>query len=138
MGRWESIRFDSPVHGDQLREWNKAGIFTANIGDPSSFPAYASLDDLGASMYIRVQILSRCQLRELPQSDRFYSGKGRLKVWVATCIYPDGGQRPLAGDMGIPGSQIISPGKKETSVLWLRMKALREKAQLSAGLWSYR
>ena len=108
---------------NQLRSWNNISLFTQDIGEESQYSVLPSLES------------------SAPIADR---ARAYLDVNCSQCHQPGGGTSvdldlryaladadlnaidvaPLAGNLGVPGANIITSGEKEMSTLWLRMQRL--------------
>ncbi|RMG10381.1 MAG: hypothetical protein D6731_17545 [Planctomycetota bacterium] len=114
--------FDYPTRTDnQLRSWNHIGLFTTNIGDPSQYPAFADYKDasLPLAHRARAYLAANCSGCHRPGGPTPHQIDLRHSVSRADMNVI--GATPGGGDLGVPGAQIVMPGDKTRSVLWLRM-----------------
>jgi uncharacterized repeat protein (TIGR03806 family) len=109
---------------NQLRSINHIGLFTTDIGDSSQYAAFPQQDDTSVTTRERA--------------------RAYLDVNCAHCHQPGGpspvnldlrfdtpdndmdaiGISPTAGDLGISAAELITPGEKQRSVLWQRLRSL--------------
>jgi len=118
---------------EQLREWSRAGVFTNDIGDVAGLPFYSSIDDSSAPVYARVRsyLAANCVYCHNPRGFTPVSLDLRYGSSLAATLTLK--QAPLAGDLDIPGALLVTPGHKESSVLWQRMVRVQDKRMPPLG-----
>lgn len=106
---------------NQLNAWNEMNLFSKKIEEASHFTKYVSLADKTQSLEKRAKsyLASNCVQCHQPDSPVRSNIDFRLKTPVEFMNLI--GRKPNAGDMDMPGALLIQPGKKESSILWLRL-----------------
>jgi uncharacterized repeat protein (TIGR03806 family) len=107
---------------NQLDLWNEKNYFSANIGKASQYDQYISLTDQTQTLEKKVKsyLATNCVQCHQPDSPVRSKIDFRFKTPLAAMNLI--GQKPNAGDMEIPDALLVSPGKKESSLLWHRLK----------------
>lgn len=111
-----------PVPDNQLRAWNELGLFTADIGDPSQYealpdPGDASLPVAGRA---RAYLAANCAPCHLPQGPTPVDLD--LRYGIAVAQTNTAGVPAVNPAGGAPSAVRITPGGKELSDLWERMR----------------
>jgi len=109
---------------NQLRSLNHIALFSNNIGDASRYDAYPDpLDDqLDTDRRARSYLAVNCSQCHRPGGTTPVA----LDLRFATPLPQTGSINvpPASGDLGLVGANIVTPGSKESSVLWERMRRL--------------
>jgi uncharacterized repeat protein (TIGR03806 family) len=107
---------------NQLDLWNERSYFASNIGKASQYNTYFTPVDTTQSLEKRVKsyLATNCVQCHQPGSPVRSKMDFRFKTPLAAMNLL--GQKPNAGDMEIPDALLVSPGKKESSILWQRLK----------------
>ena len=108
---------------NQLNSWNEMDFFSKKIEEASQFKKYVSLSDKTQTLEKRVKsyLASNCVQCHQPDSPARSHMDFRFKTPVEFMNVI--GQKPNAGDMNMPDALLVKPGKKESSILWLRLMA---------------
>ncbi len=109
--------------GNQLETWNKRGWFSPGLTKDAiaRIPRLASLDDLDASLELRVRsyLDVNCSMCHRPGGP----SRGFFDARITTPLTDQkllSGEL-MAGDLGVPGARVIAPSHPERSVLYLRL-----------------
>ena len=109
---------------NQLRSWNNISLFGADIGAADGYDAFPILDDAGAPLdgRARAYLDINCAACHQPGGP----APTAIDLRFDTALGSTGtvNLAPSAGDLGVAGARIITPGDRNASVLWLRMQAL--------------
>jgi uncharacterized repeat protein (TIGR03806 family) len=106
---------------NQLAHWNRSGMFTADVGAPSQYDAYASISDATASLDKRTRsyLAVNCAHCHQPNGPTAVDIDFRYDTPIAQMNLV--GVQPTKGNLGVPGAYRIDAGHKDTSVVWLRI-----------------
>ncbi|MCC6848891.1 MAG: PQQ-dependent sugar dehydrogenase [Deltaproteobacteria bacterium] len=118
------------VSDNQLRAFEFAGLFGGCLpARPASLPRLADPSDATASLDARARsyLHANCGHCHRPQGGAPVQINLLAETALASTFIC--GALPQAGDLGVPGARIVSPGHPEQSVLWLRA-ALRGQQQM--------
>jgi uncharacterized repeat protein (TIGR03806 family) len=110
---------------NQLKTLDHIGVFDQPLEqDPATLPRLPAYDDAQASVASRSRayLHSNCSGCHRPGGP----AQGSMDLRFTTPIENAGlcNQAPQVGDLGVPDARLISPGRAEASILWLRMQAL--------------
>lgn len=107
---------------NQLDLWNENKFFSSTIEQASTYKSYARLSDKSQSLEKRAKsyLAANCVQCHQPDSPARSKVDFRFKTPIDAMNLI--GQKPNAGDMDIPDAFLVRPGKKETSILWQRMR----------------
>jgi len=109
--------FDAP-----LAKPYPAAFVTPYAGQAGTPPANATIEERA-----RTYLHSNCANCHRPDGDFPYQD---LRYGVALKDMSICGLDPLKGNAGVVDAQVLSPGKPEQSVLWLRMKSLENRTRM--------
>jgi len=117
--------FNYPAQTDnQLRSLNHIALFSDDIGDSSRYDAYPDPFD------VLLDIESRARSYLAVNCSQCHRPGGTTPVALDLRFdtpLPQTGSvnvTPASGDLGLAGANIITPGSKESSILWERMRRL--------------
>lgn len=117
--------FDYPDATDnQLRAWNHIGLLDVDIGDPAAHEVLPDPGDARRTLPERARsyLDANCAGCHLPGGPVSIGIDLRLRVPLSGAGLVD--VRPSQGDLGLADAYRIRPGRKESSVLWERMRRL--------------
>jgi uncharacterized repeat protein (TIGR03806 family) len=117
--------FDYSIAGgrraNQLETLAHLNVFTKPIPDPSTLPRLVNHDDQSASLDARARsyLHINCSICHRPGG----GAAANIDLRFDTPLDRTGivNTAPQAGDLGVAGAKIVTPGHPETSVLYLRM-----------------
>jgi len=112
------------VTDNQLRSWNHIGLFSSDIGNASSYQAYAQYTDSNRPVVSRARayLASNCSHCHQPGIPSTANIDLRYDTAISAMQAVD--VRPTAGDLGLADAFRIKTHVKESSVLWERMRRL--------------
>ena len=117
--------FDYPAAMDnQLRSWNHVELFSTDIGSADDYERYPAVDDAGALLNDRARAYLDVNCAHCHQPGGPAPTAIDLRVDTALASAGLLNVAPSAGNVGVPGAQIMTPGDRNRSVLWLRMQTL--------------
>jgi len=125
--RTEQLNRDYPyvnATDNQLRAWNHIGLFTTDVGDAAQYGAYADPADAAAPVAERARAYLAANCAHCHQPGAPAPGGLDLRHGIAVPDMNVVGVAPTEGDLGIAGALRVDSGRKETSVLWERMRRL--------------
>jgi uncharacterized repeat protein (TIGR03806 family) len=109
---------------NQLRSWNNIALFDKNIGHPQVLPRMVPVNSPWDSIEKRVRsyLDSNCSYCHRPGTP----APGNLDMRFDTPLANMNlvGVSPTSGNLGVNNAKRIAKGKKELSILWLRMRRL--------------
>ncbi len=109
---------------NELRSWNHIALFNKNIGHPQTLPRMAPQNSPWDSVEKRARsyLDANCSNCHRPGAP----APGGLDLRFDTALNKMNlvGVLPTTGNLGVPNARRITKGKKELSVLWLRMRRL--------------
>jgi uncharacterized repeat protein (TIGR03806 family) len=116
------VRTEQINTGSQLDSWNEKNFFTTKIEKAVQYPAYVTptSEQYPIEKRVKSYLASNCAQCHQPGSPVRTSIDFRFKTPLAEMQIIS--VKANAGDANIPNALIVSPGKKETSVLWQRLK----------------
>ncbi len=117
--------FNYPAQTDnQLRSFNHIALFSNDIGDSSRYDAYPDPFDalLNIDSRARSYLAVNCSQCHRPGGTTPVSLDLRYDTPLPQTASIN--VIPASGDLGLPGANIITPGNKENSILWERMRRL--------------
>ncbi len=106
---------------NQLRTWRHIALFDTEIGDASLHPAWP--DPAGTAPVAgraRAYLAANCAQCHLPNGPA--PGNLDLRYGVPTGSMGIVNVQPAQGGLGLTNPLIVSPGNKESSLLWERMR----------------
>ncbi len=109
---------------NQLRTLNHIGLFTTDIGAASQYPALSDPADASQPLAARARAYldSNCAQCHQPGGPAPVDIDLRATTPIAEARLLD--VPPQAGDLGLSNARRIAAGRKESSVLWERMRRL--------------
>ncbi|MEO7165282.1 MAG: hypothetical protein ABI041_20350 [Bdellovibrionia bacterium] len=107
---------------NQLELWNEKNYFSSNIGKSSQYNQYSSLTDPTQPLEKKVKSYLATNCVQCHQPDSPVRSKIDFRFKTPLTMMNLIGHKPNAGDMEIPDALLVSPGKKEASILWHRLK----------------
>ncbi len=123
--RTEQLNLNKPGStANQLDQWNQSSFFSSKIESGSNYKKYFSLSSTNQSLENRVKsyFATNCSQCHQPGSPFRPQIDFRFKTPVASMNLID--QVPVSGEMGIPNGVLVRPGKKEASILWVRLNTM--------------
>ena len=107
---------------NQLSQWSAAGRFTSVLEDPSTYPHFPDLRDNGARLADRARAYlavncAHCH-QPLGEAPRDMDLRARIPISETRLI----GVTPWFGSLGLENALRIYPRRKQSSVLWERMR----------------
>lgn len=122
--RTEQLNLSPTAQGkNQLDLWNENNVFTKKIQKATNYTHYVKVTDQTAPPDQRVKsyFAANCAQCHQPGSPVRSDIDFRYKTPVEAMNLVK--HLPNAGDMGLPDAFLVSPGKKESSILWLRLSS---------------
>jgi uncharacterized repeat protein (TIGR03806 family) len=109
------------VPDDQLRTWEHLGLFDRALPATASLPAHPDPSDesLPVAPRARAYLETNCSVCHRAGGT---SPAMDLRSTVATSAMGVVGVAPQAGDLGVAGALLVTPGDRARSVLWLRLR----------------
>lgn len=117
--------FAYPQRSDnQLRTLNHINLFTADIGNASQYPALVDPANASLSLTARARsyLDTNCAQCHQPNGPAPSNIDFRASTPIASTNLL--GISPQNGDLGLTNARRIAPGRKESSVVWERMRRL--------------
>jgi uncharacterized repeat protein (TIGR03806 family) len=107
---------------NQLNHWNDQGLFKATLEDASKYEAYVNPADTSKSVKDRARtyLATNCAHCHQPNGPAWAQGVD-LRYHTADADMGVINVAAQRGSFGLPDGKLVLPGKKEQSVLWLRM-----------------
>ncbi|MDB5038393.1 MAG: hypothetical protein JWQ35_1921 [Bacteriovoracaceae bacterium] len=105
---------------NELDAWNQLNLFTKDIGEAKNFDHYPKLSDESVSIAKRARayIATNCTNCHQPgglipgMDFRYETSRTQMHIMNIP---------PAQTNLGVPNAMRVKPGKKEESILWLRM-----------------
>ena len=117
--------FEYPERADnQLRAWNHVGLFTVNIGSAPEYSSLTSPTDEGQSIERRARAYLHANCSQCHRPGGTAPGGMDLRDEAGEVEMDVVGVRPTGGDIDVLDAYRVTPGSKESSVLWERMRRL--------------
>lgn len=109
---------------NQLRALNNVDYFSSDLGDTSAFEQFPDIADTGADLATRARayLQVNCAHCHQPNGPTPVSVDLRSDTALASANMLN--TIPEAGDLGVAGAAIVTPGDRSASVLFLRMLRL--------------
>lgn len=107
---------------NQLATLEHIGLFTASLGAPSTLPRLTDPYGSGPTLdRVRAYLHTNCAQCHRPGG----TGRGTMDLRAATspAMWGVCNVAPTAGNLGVAGAQLLTPGDPSRSVLLLRMRA---------------
>lgn len=123
--RTEQLNLQAPGRSaNQLDRWNEMDFFSKKIEKASHYSKYHPFSDEKIPLVTRVKsyLATNCAQCHQPGSPVRTNMDLRFKTELAAMNLV--GEKPNASDMGVPDANLITPGKRDLSILWLRLKTL--------------
>ena len=120
-------------NGSQLTDWFCRGLFDSEIGDPDSYSAYASMDDISAGVSVRARshLTVNCATCHQPGAPAPGELDFRFGPAVEDLNLIDVSSTET--DLGFPDAKRITVGDKENSLVWLRMASHDPEIRMARG-----
>lgn len=117
--------FEFPLRVDnQLATWSHIGMFDLNLAAPGQYEAFPLLDDPEVAGELRARAYLDVNCAHCHQPTGPTPVDIDLRSQILTSQMNAILVAPSAGDLGQSGAFLITPGHKESSVLWERLRRL--------------